>query len=375
MHYRRFGKTDMTISVFTFGAMRIPPVTEEEAVATVLRAVELGINHLETARGYGSSESLLGKAMPHLNRESLYITTKIPPTEDASTMRRWIEESLERMRISYIDNFDIHGLNDQEILDLTLKPGGCLKAVRQAMDEGLIRHLGFSTHAPVEIILKAMKTGEFESVNLHYYYFNQRNHPAIRLAEAMDMGVLIISPTDKGGQLHQPTPLLSRLTAPLTPIEFNHRFNLADPAVTTLTLGAALPHEFDAHLTVADRPGPLDETERGILSRLDEQFKTLGSTYCSFCHDCLPCPEDIHIPEALRLRNLARAFDMVGYSQYRYTMFGSGGHWYPGVTADRCTDCGDCLPRCPLNLPIPELLSDTHRLLSGEAGKRLWTEE
>jgi len=362
------------ISVFTFGAMRIPPVTEDEAIATILRAVELGINHLETARGYGTSEELLGKAMPLLKRENIYITTKIPPTPDPDEMRRWIEESLNRMNISYIDNFDIHGLNNQELLDLTLKPNGCMKAVRKAMDEGIIRHLGFSTHAPLDIILKSMRTGEFESVNLHYYYFNQRNYPAIRLAEEMDMGVLIISSSDKGGQLFNPPKLLSELTAPYTPIEFKHRFNLADSAITTLALGAASPHEFGAHLTVADHTGPLSEMERAILSRMDAQLKTLGATYCSVCYECLPCPEEIHIPEVLRLRNLAKAFDMVKFGKYRYKMFGNAGHWFPGVPADRCTDCGDCLSRCPLNLKIPTLLRETHDLLSGEVGKRLWAE-
>jgi predicted aldo/keto reductase-like oxidoreductase len=86
----------------------------------------------------------------------------------------------------------------------------------------------------------------------------------------------------------------------------------------------------------------------------------------------LPCPERINIPEVLRLRNLAIAYDMTQYGQYRYRMFENAGHWFPGTKGDRCTDCGDCLPRCPEELNIPALLRDTHEKLNGPARRRLW---
>lgn len=372
MKYRRFGKTELHLSVFTFGAMRIPSVPEDQAIATVHRAVALGINHLETARGYGNSEVLLGKALKALNRDGLILTTKIAPQRSESDMRRCIEESLTRMGVDHIDNLDVHGINNRELLALTLKPNGSLTAIRRAQEEGLVRHVGFSTHAPLEVILETMRTGEFESVNLHYYYFNQRNAPALRLAQEMDMGVLIISPTDKGGQLFNPPPRLAELTAPYTPIAFNHRFLLANPAITTVTIGAAHPDHFDAHLVVANQDGPLTEEEQAILTRLEAQFATLGNTRCTFCHECLPCPQEVNIPEILRLRNLARAFDMVEFGRYRYNMLGSGGHWLWGQQGDRCTDCGECLPRCPERLKIPELLRDAHALFHGEKGRRLW---
>jgi len=373
MLYRRFGKTELMVSVFTFGAMRIPDGSEETALETIRRAVELGINHLETARGYGTSEQLIGMAMPELPRERLIITTKIGPTETAEEMRRNIEESLERMRVSRIDNLDIHGVNTREILARTLKRGGCLTAVRKAMGEGIIGHLGFSTHAPLDVILEAIDTGEFDSVNLHYYYFNQRNAAAVRRARELDMGVFVISPTDKGGQLFRAPEKLRRLTAPYTPIEINHRFLLADSDVHSLSLGAARPEEFEEHLAVADMGGPLSEEEWGIIARLDAEYRAvLGDTYCTQCYECLPCPETIHIPEVLRLRNLARAFDMVDFGKYRYNLFTRGGHWFPGDQATACTECGDCVPRCPEKLDIPRLLLDTHQLLIGVPERHMY---
>jgi predicted aldo/keto reductase-like oxidoreductase len=375
MQYRRFGKTEMRLSVFSLGTMRYLS-SESNAIATIERAVALGINHIETARGYGKSEEFIGSALKAgLNRlrERLYITTKIPPTASADMMRSLIQQSLRRLHTDYIDNFALHGINTWEHYQMITDPNGCMRAVQEAQKAGLIRHIGFSTHAPLEVLIATINTDLFSSVNLHYYYFNQRNAPAIQLAHSKDMGVFIISPTDKGGMLYNPPPRLVELCQPFTPIYINDRFLLADPRIHTLSLGASNPEEFDAHRPAWECAGPLSEEEIAVLQRLNEQFATLGSDRCYQCWQCLPCPENINIPEVLRLRNLAVAFDMVEFAKYRYNMFEQAGHWFPGVRANKCTDCGDCLPRCPSGLDIPRLLRDAHHRLNATAGKRLWT--
>jgi predicted aldo/keto reductase-like oxidoreductase len=166
----------------------------------------------------------------------------------------------------------------------------------------------------------------------------------------------------------------------------NQRWLLCQPEVHTLSLGCERPGDFDAHLEMANREhGPLSAEEQAIYARLGAAMAELGNSYCNFCHECLPCPEEVHIPEILRLRNLLHAFDMQEFGKYRYKMFahkdaetgervGGAGHWFPGTDAAFCTDCGDCLPRCPLQLPIPTLLRETHEALSGEVGKRLWAD-
>jgi len=372
LRYRRFGKTDLNLSVFSLGCMRFM-ASQENVTATVAQALALGINHLETARGYGESEKMLGIALKELGvREDVILTSKITPTPTAGAMRRCIEESLTRLGVEYLDNFDIHGINTREHVAMVLDKKGCMHAVEQAMDEGLIRHVGFSTHGPLDVIMDAMKTELFESVNLHYYYFNQRNSPAIALAQQLDMGVFIISPTDKGGQLFNPPTKLTELTAPYTPMDLNYRFLLSDPRVHTLSLGAANPEELLVNLDMADREQPLDSNEQQALQRLDDQYETLKPNLCEQCNLCLPCPEKIHIPEVLRLRNLALGFDMTDFGQYRYAMFENAGHWFPGTKASHCTDCGDCLPRCPVGLKIPDLLRETHQLLHRTERKRLW---
>ncbi|UBF23898.1 aldo/keto reductase [Kovacikia minuta CCNUW1] len=375
MKYRRFGKTNLQVSVFSLGTMRCLS-SQQVMTRTVQKGLALGINHLETARGYGRSEEYLGKTLRELSvpRSQLQITTKIPPMPDASSMTRAIDQSLERLNLDYLDALAIHGLNTWEHLDWVKSAQGCMKAVQQAISDRRVRHVGFSTHGFLELILAAINTDLFEFVNLHYSYFFQRNAPAIALANQKNLGVFIISPADKGGLLYTPPPALTELCQPFSPLELNYRFLLSNPSITTLSIGPANSEEFSPPLMAINWDHPLTEQEQKVFERLSKhQTQMLGSDRCSQCYACLPCPEGIHIPEALRLRNLAVAYDMTQFGQYRYRMFENAGHWFPGNKASRCTDCGDCLPKCPEELNIPVLLKDTHQRLNGEPGRRLWS--
>ena len=373
MQYRRFGRTNLQLSVFSLGTMR---ALESKTVFfdTLNAGLALGINHIETAQGYGSSEGWLGEFLTTADLpRDLVITTKITPQPDAATMAQRLEESLERLGLDYIDCLAIHGVNTPEHLQSVSDRQGCMAAVRRFQAEGRIGHVGFSTHGSREVIEGAIATGQFDFINLHYYYFFQRHAPVIDLAIQNDMGIFIISPGDKGGMLYRPPAQLETLCAPFTPLELTYRWLLADPRVTTLSTGPAIPAELAPLEGLGDRTQPLTAAEQAALERLSvQEVKVLGSDRCAQCYACLPCPEAINIPEVLRLRNLAVAYDMQPFGEYRYRMFEQAGHWFPGRKASHCTDCGDCLPRCPENLDIPALLRDAHQRLQGPARRRLW---
>ncbi|MCH8156740.1 MAG: 4Fe-4S dicluster domain-containing protein, partial [Nitrospinae bacterium] len=148
----------------------------------------------------------------------------------------------------------------------------------------------------------------------------------------------------------------------LTPIQFNGRFCLSHPQITTLSLGMHEPEHFDQNLPLLNEENYADEEFSGIKQKMDAPLQQV-SDLCTLCNECLPCPENINIPEVLRFRNLVEGYDMIDYGRFRYNMLEGQGHWFPGAFAFHCTECGDCLARCPEKLDIPRLIMQVHRKL------------
>lgn len=390
MLYRRFGRTELTMPVFSCGGMRyqykwqdvpmsdVPADNQANLEATIRRSLELGIHHIETARGYGSSEMQLGQLLPTLPRDRMIVQTKVSPTENAEEFRQTLEESLQYLQLDYVDLLGIHGINTLEILEQTIRPGGCLDVAKQFQQQGRVRSIGFSTHAPLDVILKTIETNQFDYVNLHWYYIYQNNWPAIEAAHQRDMGVFIISPSNKGGLLYEPSPRLVELCSPLSPIVFNNLFCLSHPQVHTLSIGAAKPTDFDEHLKALALIDQSDQVLPDILARLEQAaMDRLGEdwykTWDLGLPGCDQTPGRLNIPIILWLRNLAIAYDMMDFAKMRYNLLGQASHWFPGARADQIDPQAlqSCLQQSPHRDRIPDLLMETHRLLGGETVKRL----
>ncbi|WP_437951789.1 aldo/keto reductase [Sorangium sp. So ce296] len=391
MLYRRFGRTEIQMPVLSCGGMRyqhswsdkdrISPESQRNVEACIARALELGINHIETARGYGTSEEQLGHILPKLPRDRIIVQTKVAPEAEPKRFLETFERSMKLLHLDHVDLFALHGVNDETRVAWSLRKGGCLDAALELKRQGRVRAVGFSTHAPLRVIMAMLQDGRLDYMNLHWYYVNQTAWPAIQAAAERDMGVFIISPTDKGGKLHEPSDKLVRLCEPLSPIVFNDLFCLARPEVHTISVGAARPSDFDEHVKVLpflEREGAAEDALAPILRRLDEELaRVLGRAWVDTWHVGLPeweaVPGHVNVREILRLYNYVRAFDMTAYGKARYNLLGSGDHWFPGNRAERVRglDLAQALAGAAQRHRIPEVLAEAHALLAGQEVKRL----
>ncbi len=390
MKTRRFGRTGLQMPVFSCGGMRYqqswsdvkPEEVSEDGQrnleATVLRALELGINHIETARGYGSSEMQLGWILPRLPREKLIVQTKVAPAPSADDFLKTFDQSMRYLKLDYVDLLSLHGINNAETLEWSMRKGGCLDAARKLQREGRCRHIGFSTHATCDLILRAIESDGFDYVNLHWYFVNDLNWPAVKAATARDMGVFIISPSDKGGKLYEPPALMTELCRPLSPMIFNDLYCLARPEVHTLSVGAARPGDFDEHIAALEFYDRAAETVAPVEKRLREEMdRKLGSDWCKSWSDGLPnyvdLPGEINVQEILRLWTYARSLDLVEWGKMRYNLMGNAGHWFPGVNAANFDEqeLAGALDGYPFAKQVPEILREAHALLADAPKKRL----
>jgi len=350
---------------------------------TINRASQAGLHHIETARHYGTSELQIGWALGQIDDPKRILQTKIPPNHDPSIFEQELELSLSRLGSEKIDLLAIHGINLPEHLDMTIRPNGCLEVVRRWQKNGLVGHIGFSTHAKIDLIIKTIETGFFDYVNLHWYFIRQENEQALQAANDNDMGVFIISPTDKGGHLHTPSFKLLELCRPLHPIVFNDLFCLRDERIHTLSVGASKPQDLDIHLNAISKMDSIHGLIHTIEKRLNNaSYKSLGESWLTTWNVGLPSwdqtPGEINIPVLLWLNNLLEAWDMESFAKDRYGLLGSGGHWFPGANANSLdcevseTELKKVLLNSPWSSEIPFILRKLKDRLGGERRDRLW---
>ena len=376
--------------VFSCGGMRyqhkwndidwsdVPDVGQKNLEATIHRAVDLGINHIETARGYGSSEMQLGPVLRQFSREKLIVQTKVAPYATAKEFLDTFNTSMDYLQLDHVDLLSLHGINNNELLDWSLKDNGCLNAARWLQKEGRCKHIGFSTHATTDIILKAIESDRFDYLNLHWYFVNDLNWPAVEAAANRDMGVFIISPNDKGGKLYTPPPKLTKLCEPLHPMQFNALYCLNRSQVHTLSCGAAKPSDFDCHLESLEHYDNIGPVIADIEQRLrTEMDNILGSDWCANWHKGLPhyvdVPGEINISEILRLWTYAKGLDLVDWGKMRYNLLGQGDHWFPGehVAKLDMEKVAPWLKNSPFADRIPSILVGAHALMHDQEQKRL----
>jgi hypothetical protein len=343
-------------------------IDEEQAIPILRRAFELGVNYFDTAPYYCKSESeiVLGKALKGL-RDRVYVSTK-NPLEDATagTFRRFLETSLRKLDMEYVDFYHMWGISWAKYTENAVDaPGGPLDEARKAKEEGLIRHISFSFHDKPEILQRFIETGHFESMTVQYNLLDRANENAILLAASRGMGVVIMGPV-AGGRLAETSPEIRKLLpkgVSGSP-ELSLRFVLSHPGVHVALSGMGTIQMVEENAATAGREEPLSAGERAEIARTMEQMAALADLYCTGCGYCMPCPNDVNIPENFKYMNLYRVYGIVDYARRAYArLLNQPDSWPKGLKADACIQCGECEPKCPQHIPIIQQLEEVARTL------------
>ena len=384
MQYRTLGQTGANVSVLGFGAMRLPQLEDgtcdiEQSIPLLRKGLNLGINYIDTAYVYikGTSEVAVGQAIKSYDREKLYLATKIPvgKAEDATAevWRGKLQESLSRFDTPYIDFILFHGLTWEAYTNHVSQPGMALDEAKKAQAEGLVRHICFSSHDTPQNIIKLIDTGEFASMLVQYNFLARDNEPAIAHAGERGMGVVVMGPV-AGGRLAIPEGVFEDKEGLLevkTP-ELALRFVWNHPAVTVALSGMNEESQITENASAAKRAGEMSAQENAEIQRLVEENQKLADLYCTGCAYCMPCPNNVNIPENFRYMNWFRVWGMEEEAKKAYARLSEEGTWGPwvgrieGLNAEACVECGACEPKCPQNIPIIEQLAEVAKTLGSD---------
>ncbi len=325
----RLGKTNLQVSRLGFGGIPIQRLSEADAIAVVKRCLDLGITFLDTANAYTTSEERIGKAIAD-RREELVIATK-----SLSRKREGVEKhlnlSLQRLNVKYIDLYQFHGISDKASLDMILAPDGPMAVVEKARKDGLIRHIGITSHQ-IDVAKEAVASGRFETIMFPFNFVTaEAADELIPLARKHDVGFIVMKPL-AGGMIDN------------AKIAFKYLFQFPD--IVTIP-GIEKVAEIEEIVQILEGPKTISAAEKKQMQKLRKQ---LGTRFCHRCDYCQPCTEGIMISNVMSYPSLARRLPPE--------------HLFSGIwgaimeKAENCTECGECETRCPYDLPIRDLIAE-----------------
>lgn len=335
MQYNLLGKTGMNVSKVGFGGIPIQRCTQEEANQLINRAIELGLNFIDTSRIYNGSEDLIGNALAG-KRDKMFIATK-SMARDKEAFAKDVQLSLQSLKTDYIDLYQLHNIPSLADLEKVMSEGYALEHLVELKKQGVVRHIGITSHS-LSVIEKALEYEVFETIQYPYSAVENQVEGIFAKAKEKNVGTIAMKPMAGGS--------LTDGRAALKYILNNPNLNCAIPGMEKL-------HELEQNASAADGT-PLSE---GELEELIKIAKSLGQTFCRRCGYCKPCPQGIDIPYTFIMEGYYSRYDLKEWAKTRYEAM-------PAKASD-CLKCGACEPKCPYNLPIRDMLDRVRRVFEG----------
>jgi predicted aldo/keto reductase-like oxidoreductase len=379
VRYRRFGKLAWEASVLGFGVMRLPvtgderaEIDEVEATRMLRHAIEQGVNYLDSGYSYhgGNSERFLGRALQDGYRQRVRLATKLPcwAVEKAEDFERYLDEQLERLQTGKIDFYLLHALGARHWP--RLRDMGVLDWAEGAMADGRIGHLGFSFHGEYSLFQQIIDDyGGWTLAQIQYNYMDvnqQAGRRGLAYAAGKGLAVVVMEPI-RGGRLSNRIPpsvqsLWDRAPVERTPADWALQWVWDQPEVSVVLSGMSTMEQVTQNIASASSSGPgtLTIEDLALVDSVRQAYEEMCPIPCTDCRYCLPCPNGVSIPQVFEAYN-----DLMMYAdEARAKMVYS---WLEeDERANLCTECGECLQKCPQGIEIPGWLAKAHAALCAD---------
>jgi len=337
MRMVKLGKTGLTISEVGFGGIPIIRLDTATAVKVLRHAYEQGITFYDTANAYRDSEDKIGLAFDGIRHNVILATKTIK--RDAKSATEHLENSLRLLKTDYIDLYQLHQVAQEKDWDAAAASDGVFETVVRARDQGKIRFIGVTSHS-LPMALKLVKMGFFSTVQFPFNFIEDAAKDQLHVAALeREVGILAMKPF-AGGVIDNATMAF--------------KFLRQHPAVVPIP-GFDSVASVDEIVSIYGHDNIVTQKDRGIM---DDYRVKLGNQFCRRCEYCQPCPNGVMITTAMGYKLIAsRMSPAVSVDFARVAM----------ESIKLCIVCGECVERCPYELPIPEMLKanydlyETHR--------------
>ncbi len=324
----RLGRTNLIVTKLGWGGIPIQRVGEREAVSVIRTAIELGVDLFDTARGYTNSEHRIGLALQKSDRP-IILSSKSPIK--SAKIYNDVLESLKQMKVKKVHIYHLHNISSFEDYERVMAPGGAYEGLRRARDEKRIDHIGLTSHN-LSVLERAVEEGHFEVIMACYSFLEpDAVEKVFPMAKEKDVGVLAMK-TFSGGVIEEAGPAL--------------RFALSTPNIVPIP-GSETLERLHENWRIFNENHSLTEKDRERIQALKNEF---DRQFCRRCDYCQPCTEKISIQFAVGLKSIFKRFGPQAQEV----------GWMKDLIekARNCSGCGECLPRCPYHLPIPDMIKE-----------------
>ena len=328
MQYRTLGKTGLNISRLGFGGIPIQRIDAEGTRVLIHQLKDAGVNYIDTARSYTTSEEYLGYALEGIREHFVLATKSTSRTRDA--MAADIRISLKNLRTNYIDLYQVHNPSPEQ-LEQVVAPGGALEALLEAKAAKKVGHLGVTAHS-LETFRMALEMDWVETIMFPYNIVESQGTELIHACGEKGIGFVCMKPL-AGGAIEDAALAL--------------RYISANEDVSVVIPGMAAPQELEQNIAAVSDTSPVTAEEQAKFQAVRD---ALGTQFCRRCNYCQPCTVGISISNVFLFQGYLRRYGLADWAKGRY-------HALEKKASD-CVECGACEGRCPYNLPIREMLKE-----------------